>query len=201
MHAPIFKIDTTFIPGLMHPRLGPYHVGEFYSTFGTLEDRAFAEQSVSDIVAGGMADELNYGGFTVLDERNSPQFAVDEVKLAELCRELRAKHPDSDFAVGGTITRFWARAKSFFWSVRLNAEVQMVSYVIDLRAGTIVFKGDVGGTRDGARQYVGSGRMKMLLQEALSEAVSKTLRNPQVVEFFNRVAARRAAAPVVSDAG
>ena len=103
--------------------------------------------------------------------------------------------------MGGTITRFWARARSFFWSVRINAQVEMVSYVIDLRNGTVVFKGTVGGTRDGAKQYVGAGRMKMLLQEALSEAVSRTLRNPQVVEFFNRVAARRAAAPSAGNAG
>ncbi len=180
---------------------GPYHVGEFYTTIGTLEDRAFAEQTVNDIVAGGMADELNYSGFRVLDERNAPQFALDEAKLADLCRRLREKHPEADFAVGGVINRFWASAKSLFWMVQVRADVEMTSYVIDVREARIVFKAPVGGTRDGARQYVGAGRMKMLLQEALQEAVSKTLRNPQVIEFFMRVAARRAALPAETTAG
>lgn len=178
---------------------GSCYVGEFVSTFGTLEDRAFAESSVNDIVAGAMADELSYGGFTVYDERNTPQFAVNEEKLAELCRELRRKHPDADFAVGGTITRFWARAKSFFWAVRVNADVELQSYVIDVRSSRIIFKSQVTGSRNGARQYVGAGRMKILLQEALAETVGKTLRNPQVVEFFNRTAERRAAPARVPD--
>ena len=71
---------------------GPYHVGEFYSTFGTLEDRAFAEQSVSDIVAGGMADELNYGGFTVLELPSREAAIAWSAKLSAACQcdqELR----------------------------------------------------------------------------------------------------------------
>lgn len=171
-------------------RYGPYHVGEFLSTFGTLEDRAFAEATVFDVIANAMTTELEYGGLMVYDERHRAELTVDETALAAWCAKVRARHPDADFAVGGIITKFWSQSKSFFWSVRVKAEVEFLSYVIDLRAAKILLRETVNGKREGAEQYVGAGRMKILLQEAMAEGVGKTLRNPQVVEAIKQAGAR-----------